>query len=463
MIKKVMETLDETVADIPDGASIMVGGFGPGIPYNLISALHRQGAKELTVIAVTPTTFRRPDVSLLTREGRVKELISQGGDGHTPRVPQGTMAERVRAGAAGIPAFYTPTSVGTNMAKGKEHREFNGRTYVLETALTADYGFVRARKADTVGNLQYRLSQMNSNPLVARAARITIAEVEEPIVEVGDLDPSFVHTPGLYVKRVVEIPPPPEGFEDRPYNIFGVAPTGRRSTRGIGEEAEREESGKKKLSREQMVRRLVQELEEGWVVNLGMGLPQYCCMLAPPERGIIFHAENGVIGYGGMATKENLDIHLVDALGFHLTLGPGASVVDHAESFALVRSGRLDATALGAYQVAENGDLANVGREPGGEGGAGGGAMDMAANAKRVFVIMQHNRDDGEARLVKRSNLPLTAPGVVKMVFTDLGVFEVTSEGFLMREIAPGWTVDEVNALSGAEIHAAPDLKEVQV
>jgi 3-oxoacid CoA-transferase len=392
----------------------------------------------------------------------VKQLISQGGDGQTPGVPQGTIAERVRAGAAGIPAFYTPTSVGTNMAKGKEHREFNGRTYVLETALTADYAFVRAHKADTAGNLQYRLSQMNSNPLVARAARFTIAEVEEPIVEAGDLDPSFVHTPGIYVNRIVKIPPAPEGFEDRRYNIFGAATTAKSATRGIGSEAEADDTGKKKLDREQMVLRLIKEFEEGWVVNLGMGLPQFCCMFTPPELGVVFHAENGVIGYSGMATAENFDLHLVDALGYHITLGPGASVVDHAESFALVRSGRLDVTVLGAYQVAENGDLASVGREPGSEGGAGGGAMDMAANAQRVFVPMQHNRDDGEPRLVERCNLPITAPGVVKMVFTDLGVFEVTPEGFLMREIAPGWTVNEVQALSGATIHAASDLTEVK-
>jgi 3-oxoacid CoA-transferase B subunit len=212
-----------------------------------------------------------------------------------------------------------------------------------------------------------------------------------------------------------------------------------------------------------MVRRVVQEFQEGWVVNLGMGLPQFCCQFVPPERSVVFHAENGVIGYGRMATAEEADLHLIDALGFHITLNPGASTVDHADSFALVRSGRLDVTVLGAYQVAENGDLASVGREPGSEGGAGGGAMDMAANAKRVFVPMQHATDDGRPRLVKRCTLPLTAPGVVKKVFTDLGVFEVAPGGFVIKEIAPGWTVGEVQALSEATIHVDADLKEVEV
>jgi 3-oxoacid CoA-transferase B subunit len=222
------------------------------------------------------------------------------------------------------------------------------------------------------------------------------------------------------------------------------------------------EVDKERLAREQIILRTVQEFQEGWLVNLGSGLPSYCVNYVPPDRGVIFHAENGIVGMGKMATAEELDLHLVNALGQHVLLNPGASIVDHADSFALVRSGRLDVTVLGAYEVAENGDFANVSREPG-KPGAGGGAMDMAANAKRVFVVMQHTTDDGTPRLVKSCKLPLTAPGVVKKVFTDLGVFDVTPDGFVIEEIAPGWTVEEVQALSAATIHPAPGLKEVRV
>ena len=231
MINKIYESMDAAVADIPDGATVMIGGFCPGTPYNLIAALHRQGAKDLTIICVSATQFRRTDVGFLMREGRVRKLISQGGDDPPGGIPQGTFVERVRAGAAGIPAFYPPTSVGTLLAEGKEHRVFNGRTYVLETALTADYALVRAWKADKMGNLQFQLTQRTVNPLMARAARCTIVEVEEPLLEVGDMDPSFIHVPGIYVQRIVKIPP--DGFFERPYNVLGVAATGRMSTRGI--------------------------------------------------------------------------------------------------------------------------------------------------------------------------------------------------------------------------------------
>jgi len=127
-------------------------------------------------------------------------------------VPQGTMAERIRAAGAGIGGFYTPTSVGTELAEGKEHREINGRTYVLEYPLHADYAFIRAWKADTFGNLQFRLAQRNFNPIMAMAATTTIVEVENDIVEMGELDPDHVHTPGIYVSRIVRIPPPPDGI-----------------------------------------------------------------------------------------------------------------------------------------------------------------------------------------------------------------------------------------------------------
>jgi 3-oxoacid CoA-transferase A subunit len=233
MINKLFKSMDEAVADIPDGASVMVGGFAPGTPYNLVSALHRQGAKDLTLICIAAMGLRRPDAGLLVRENRVKKLISQGGDDPKGGIPQGTLVERLRAGAAGIPAFFTPTGVGTLLAEGKEHREFNGRTYLLEHAITADYALIRAWRADTAGNLQFQFTQRTDNPLMARAARCTIVEVEEPVVEAGELDPSFIHVPGVYVKRIVKIPPEPEGFLDRPYNVQGVATTGRATTRGI--------------------------------------------------------------------------------------------------------------------------------------------------------------------------------------------------------------------------------------
>jgi 3-oxoadipate CoA-transferase alpha subunit len=227
MKNKIFSSFDAAVADIPDGATFMSPGFGNvGIPRNLLSALHRHGAKHLTGISNNAGRLdERIDVGTLVEAGQVRKMICaftapthpsqvtpfvkmyNNDEIDAELVPQGTLAERMRAAAAGIGAFYTPTSVGTELAEGKEHREINGRTYVLEYPLHADYALIRAWKADTFGNLQFRLAQRNFNPIMAMAATITIVEVESDIVDVGDLDPDHIHVSGVYVDRLVKIPP----------------------------------------------------------------------------------------------------------------------------------------------------------------------------------------------------------------------------------------------------------------
>ena len=228
MRNKVMASFDEAVADIPDGMTIMIPGFaGPGTPRNLIAALLRQGAKGITAISNHPgasPSDQRIDLGALVEAGQVDKVIcaftaaphpSQAtafeklyNDGvvEGELVPQGTLAERIRAAAAGIGAFYTRTAVGTELAEGKEHRAIDGKEYVLEYPLHADYAFIRAYQSDAFGNLQYRLSQRNFNPIMAMAAKHTIVEVEKDIVEIGAMDPDAVHTPGICVERVVRIP-----------------------------------------------------------------------------------------------------------------------------------------------------------------------------------------------------------------------------------------------------------------
>ena len=227
MKNKIYPSFDAAVADIPDGAVIMFADFGGiGAPQNLIAALHRQGAKHLTGIANEHGgTDGRVDVGTLIAAGQVDKMIcSITAPTHPSRVtpfvhrynagqidgelvPQGTLAERIRAAASGIGGFYTPTGVGTEIAAGKETRRINGRQYLLEYPLPADYAFIRAWQADTVGNLRFRLAQRNFNPLMAMAAGITLVEVENPILAGGDLDPDDIHTPGVYVDRIVAIPP----------------------------------------------------------------------------------------------------------------------------------------------------------------------------------------------------------------------------------------------------------------
>lgn len=219
---------------------------------------------------------------------------------------------------------------------------------------------------------------------------------------------------------------------------------------------------KKPLSRQQMADRIAKEFQDGWIVNLGIGIPTLCSNYKDPKKTIIYQSENGLIGYGGIYPKGQEDLYIVNAGGQYVSLIPGAAIVHHADSFGLIRSGRLDATVMGSYEVAENGDFANW-KTMGRKGGGIGGAMDLAVGAKRVFMALQHTTKEGEPRLRKRCTLPVTAVGVVKLVVTDLGFFEVTDRGFLMREIAPGYEPEEVQEMTEAKLTISPKLKMIEV
>jgi 3-oxoacid CoA-transferase subunit A len=214
-MNKLVANADEAVRDVQDGATIMVGGFGLcGIPEELIEALVRKGVRNLTTVSNNAgvDTFGlgkllhagqiRKHIGSYVGENKVFEQMVLTGKVELELNPQGTLAERIRAGGAGIPAFFTPTGAGTLVAQGKETREFDGRLYVMEKALKADFALVKAWKADRWGNLMFRKTARNFNPVMATAARVTIAEVEE-IVETGALDPDGIHVPSVYVKRVV--------------------------------------------------------------------------------------------------------------------------------------------------------------------------------------------------------------------------------------------------------------------
>jgi 3-oxoacid CoA-transferase subunit A len=215
-MNKVVANADEAIRDVGDGSVIMLGGFGLcGIPENLIRALAKKGSKNLTTISnnagvdglgvgllLSAGQIRR-HIGTYVGENKLLESMVLAGKIQLDLVPQGTFSERIRAAGAGIPAFFTPTGVGTMVAEGKETREFDGRTYVMERALPAEFAFVKAWKGDRMGNLVYRKTARNFNPLMATAAKVTIAEVEQ-LVEVGELDGDSIHTPSVYVKRIFQ-------------------------------------------------------------------------------------------------------------------------------------------------------------------------------------------------------------------------------------------------------------------
>ena len=219
---------------------------------------------------------------------------------------------------------------------------------------------------------------------------------------------------------------------------------------------------KPRLERQAMCDRLAMEFQDEWIVNLGVGMPTLCSNYVDPSKEIIYHSENGVIGYGPLAPEGQEDKHLVNAGGQNVTAKPGMAIIHHADSFALIRGGMIDVTVMGAYEVAENGDFANW-RIPNRKGGGIGGAMDLAACAKRVFIAMEHNTRDGKPRMLKQCILPLTAPGAVTLVSTDLGLFEITPQGFKLLENAPGWSPDDIQELTDAKLTVADNLKEFRL
>ena len=468
-------TMAEVVADVPDGITLLVPGFGVGQPHNLLRALYDQGAKDLTIVQngqTNPSTDERVKTTGdLVQDGRVRKLIASFTaathpsraskveqmvrEGHleVELLPQGTVAERIRAGGAGIPAFYTPASVGTILAEGKEHREFNGRTYVMEQAIFADYAFIHAYKADTAGNLIFRRGARNYNPIAAMNARHTFVEVETEIVPMGTFSPDEIHTPGIYVERMIQIP------ED---GIFTVERERQPAAAAGSEAAARDE---RRLSREQLASAIGRHFRPGSVVNLGAGIPTLASSHVRDEDDVLFTSENGVIGYGRLASPDEADKDVWNAGGQQVTLKPGAAFVHHADSFALIRSGRVDVTVLGAYEVALDGSFANwrLSKAPFDNLGGIGGAMDLVASAKEIWVAMEHTTRDGSPRLLEKCTLPVTSPRNVTKVFTDLAVIAVTQGGFVLEEIAPGYTVDEVAALTGAPLTASPDLREIKL
>lgn len=465
-MQKPLLSAQAAVADICEGASILVGGFGvlQGWPHELLWALRDQGVRNLTIICNSPgfgpyspqiLAENRQIIKLIASFGgysyRVTPLSEQIGRGEVAfeMVPQGTLVERIRAGGAGIPAFFTPAGVGTVVEEGKEKRVFNGREYLMETALRADFAFIRAHQADTHGNLVYRRTARNFNPPLATAANMTIAEVDE-IVEPGSLDPESVATPGIFVHRLVrrEAPLTKE-------RLFELMRTMGRNVK-VAENAAEGEWG---LSPELMALRAARLLEPGQYVNLGIGLPTLVSDFISDQ--VTLHAENGILGYGPLARAGEEDLDLYNASSQLVTLLPGSSLFHSADAFIMARGGHLGTVILGGFQVAENGDLANW-KTPTMGAGAVGGAMDLAVGAQNLIVMMFHSTKNGEAKLLRTCTYPLTARRCVSWVVTNLALIQIDQDGFLLRELAPGVSVAEVHAVTAAPLRVAQDLKTME-
>ena len=219
---------------------------------------------------------------------------------------------------------------------------------------------------------------------------------------------------------------------------------------------------KARIDEQTQALRVAREFENGMVVNLGIGIPTLCSNFVPPGREVLFHSENGALGFGEVYPLGEGDPNLVNASGQAVRVQPGMSFFEHSESFAIIRGGFIDITVMGGLQVSEKGDLANW-LIPKRQVGTIGGAMDLAFCARRVIIIMSHVAKDGSYKIVKECSYPLTAPRCVDLIVTDIAIIEVTKEGLVLREVAPGWTPEEVQGLTEPRLVVAPDLKEVEL
>ena len=218
-----------------------------------------------------------------------------------------------------------------------------------------------------------------------------------------------------------------------------------------------------RLDEQTMALRAVKEFPDGAVVNLGVGIPTLCSMYVPPEKEVLFHTENGALGFGPVITDpDQADLDMINAGVQPVSRKPGMSFFDHAESFAMIRGGRVDIAVLGAIQVSEKGDLANW-LLPGKKVGSLGGGMDLAFNARKVIALTTHSTKDGRPKIVRQCSEPLTAPQAVNLIITDIAVIEVTPGGLVLREVVPGWSAEEVQALTEPRLTVAPDLSVMEL
>lgn len=436
----------EAAALVRPGDTVMVGGFGmTGNPTQVLHALAETDVGDLTYIA---NNVGEPGLGggRLLRNGQIRKAVgsfftsnpeavaaAQSGAIEFELMPQGTMAEAIRAGGAGIGGFYTPTASGTVLAEGRETKEIDGRAHVFQPSIRGNVALVRAWSGDTTGNLVYRMTEQNFNRAMATAADLVIAEVEE-CLPAGELAPESIHTPGCFIDYLVPV---------------------QTTAADLGSSASISGSGKRAGgTRMKLARRALAELKPGDIVNLGVGIPTLVADLITPSHGIILHTENGMLGVGPAPERGGALEYPINASKIPVTALPGSSYFDSADSFAMIRGGHVDAAIMGGLQVDEQANLANW-AAPGRPLLGVGGAMDLASGAKRLIVTMTHTSRDGQSKILPTCTLPLTAANSVDVLITDLAVFRFCEGRLTLTELMDGASLQEVTERTEAQFDVA--------
>lgn len=436
-------SLSEAINLVKAGDTLLQGGLGmKGTPVQLLHALAERGTKHLTIIS---NSLGEAGVGAgrLLRNGQVKKIIgsyftsnpeavraAQKGLIEYELLPQGTLAEAIRAGGAGIGGFYTPTAAGTELGKNKEVRFIKGQKQIFIESIVGNVAFIRAWRADSMGNLQYRKTEQNFNKAMATAADIVIAEVEE-ILSNGTLASDNIHTPGIYVNYLVETKLPANDM---------VSSAIESSSKTVSE------------AHFNIAKRALAELKCGDVVNLGMGIPKLVANFITPEHGIMLHSEDGKLGISQPPKDEDFSMnHPASSLTGHAEFR-GSFYFDSVESFAMIRGKDIDIAVMGGLEVDEAGNLANW-CIPGQPSLGVGGAMDLASGAKRVIITMTHTKVDGTPKIVEQCKLPLTAMKAVDLIITDLAVFRFIDEKLTLVEIMPGASFLDIQTKTAARFN----------
>ncbi|KAF7131085.1 hypothetical protein CNMCM5793_004072 [Aspergillus hiratsukae] len=477
-IQKISPSAADAVSKIESDSTVLVGGFGfSGVPSTLINAVAaRPELKGLTVVSnnagmpgvglgqLLETRQISKMIASFIGENRLFEKMYLTGELDLELIPQGTIAEKCAAGAAGVPAFYTPAAFGTIVQTGelpvrfnsdgtpalmstpRETRNFHGKDYVMEESIFGDVALVKVHKADRLGNCTFRKAQNNFNEAMAKNAKLTIVEADE-IVEVGQLTPETINIQGIYVDVVVQSTEPKK-IEKLTY---------AKDAKEIVKETANS------IKRERIIKRAAQELKDGMYVNLGIGIPLATPALVPEGIEVILQSENGILGMGKYPRPGEEDPDLINPGKETITLNSGASVFGSHESFGMIRAGRINLTMLGALQVSMYGDLANF-MLPGKVKGIGG-AMDLVASPEktRVVVTMEHVDRSGKPKILKECTFPLTGKKCVSRIITDIAVFDCTPGGLVLKELTKEVSIDVLKKMTDAPFEVAEDFKPYQV